>query len=80
VAVLPAAAGIHGNSYLHPDRLTAGFHTAVLIAALGCVAGSVVALVTIRNPTRTPSKPCEPAWHCALDAPAPAVVSAGEAG
>jgi EmrB/QacA subfamily drug resistance transporter len=76
VAVLPAMAGISGMSYLHPAELSSGFHRAVLIAALTCVAGGLIAAAGIRNPTRAPSPPEEavsgaPAriecLHCALD-------------
>ena len=70
VAALPAAAGIHGYSYLHPGQLTSGFHTAVLIAAVLCALGGVLALLTVRNHPDEPEPP-EPCWQCALDAPAP---------
>ncbi|MBO0807800.1 MAG: MFS transporter, partial [Actinobacteria bacterium] len=52
VAVLPPLAGITGTAYLHPAALAAGFRTAVLIAAGMCVAGGLLAAVTIRNPAR----------------------------
>ena len=77
VAVLPAMAGISGTSYLHPAELSSGFRRAVLIAALTCVAGGVIAAVGIRNPTPETAPPKEampgvPArvecLHCALDA------------
>jgi EmrB/QacA subfamily drug resistance transporter len=69
VAVLPAISGITGDSYLHPERFSSGFHTAVLVAAACCVAGAVLALLTVRNPQRRPVlvAPCR--WHCAVDAP-----------
>ncbi|HUL26322.1 MAG TPA: MFS transporter [Streptosporangiaceae bacterium] len=71
VAVLPAAAGLSGASYLHPAQFTAGFHRASLIAAGLCVIGSVVAAATIRNPR--PAKAAAPApgplLHCGVDAP-----------
>ncbi len=51
VAVLPVAAGIHGDDYLHPAALAAGFRTAMLIAAGLCVLGAGVAAATIRNPS-----------------------------
>jgi EmrB/QacA subfamily drug resistance transporter len=77
VAVLPAAAGITGAAYLHPDEFSAGFRTAVLIAAALCAAGGLLAAVTIRNPARVAvPKPTglvrapRHALHCALDAPA----------
>ena len=52
VAVLPALAGITGDSYLHPAQLGHGFNTAALIAAAFCAAGGVLAALTIRNPSR----------------------------
>jgi MFS family permease len=70
VAILPALAGITGNSYLHAHQFAGGFRTAVEIAAGACVAGGVLAAVAIRNPPRpqtaTPELEC---LHCALDAP-----------
>src|SRR5205807_8340866 len=72
VAILPAAAGITGASYLHPALFSAGFHNAVFIAALACAVGGLLAAVTIRNPIRRPgtsSLPARPEVHCALDAP-----------
>lgn len=73
VAALPSAAGIHGYSYLHPQQLTSGFHTAVLAAAGTCGVGGLLALLTVRNPQRMePAESAEPArWQCALDAPLP---------
>ena len=77
VAVLPVLAGITGDAYLHPEALTKGFHTAVLIAAAVSLAGGVLAFATIRNPVRVPDRPAPPApdedvlncLHCELDAP-----------
>lgn len=76
VAVLPAAAAITGDSYLHPAKLVAGFHTAVLLAAIACAAGGVLAALTIRNrpgaERRPPSAEAGPAkgrLSCPLDGP-----------
>src|SRR6202011_5489384 len=72
VAVLPAAAGITGSSYLHPDQLSEGFRHAVFIAAALCASGGVLAFLTIRNRPRgavTPGKPAVSHRHssyCAL--------------
>jgi EmrB/QacA subfamily drug resistance transporter len=52
VAILPAAAGIGGRSYLKPLVFNSGFRNAVLIAGGACVAGGLVALATIRDPQR----------------------------
>ena len=69
VAVLPAIGGITGDSYLHPARFSSGFHTAVVVAAVCCAAGTVLAVVTIRNPERRPVRAAPCRWHCAVDAP-----------
>jgi EmrB/QacA subfamily drug resistance transporter len=75
VAVLPVAAGITGDSYLHPAELSRGFQNALLIAAIACAAGGLLAAVTIRNPPRGRARPAGPERpagreiHCGLDAP-----------
>jgi predicted MFS family arabinose efflux permease len=70
VAVLPALAGITGESYLHPAALASGFKTAAIIAAVFCAAGGVLAALTIRNPTRAKCVQSTPQGsYCALDAP-----------
>ncbi len=74
VAALPALAGITGSAYLHPAVFSAGFRTAVLIAAGICAAGGILAGLTIRNPARPApavSSAAAPGrtMHCALDAP-----------
>ncbi|HYK30746.1 MAG TPA: DHA2 family efflux MFS transporter permease subunit [Streptosporangiaceae bacterium] len=78
VAVLPAAAGLSGASYLHPEAFSAGFRMASFISAGLCVFGAVVAGLAIRNPVRpeVPAAPLvsTPALHCCLDSP-PAGVS-----
>jgi MFS family permease len=68
VAVLPAIAGITGQSYLHPAALAHGFKTAAMIAAAFCAAGGVLAFATIRNPPR-PSRagPAPRPSYCALE-------------
>ncbi len=70
VAVLPAAAGLTGTSYLHPGLFSAGFRTAVLIASGLCVLAGVLAALTIRNPRRAGQPAAAPGnLHCGLDAP-----------
>lgn len=77
VAVLPAAAGLGGMAYLHPARFSAGFGRASLICAGLCLAGGVLAAITIRNP-RPPAVPLvRQLPHCALDAPPAMVAMAG---
>ena len=71
VAVLPSVAGITGDSYLHPEQFSSGFHRAVIIAGCACVAGSLVAVLTIRNHGRLEPKqqPPHQQWQCGLEAP-----------
>ena len=76
VAILPAAAGITGASYLDPSQFNEGFRNAVLIAAGFCATGGALAALTIRNPAPHPAvlagagrAPEECFSHCALDAP-----------
>jgi EmrB/QacA subfamily drug resistance transporter len=71
VAVLPPLAGITGKTYLQPAELAAGFRTAVLISAVACAAGGVLAAATIRNPARRPPA-CDRLaheMHCAVEGP-----------
>jgi EmrB/QacA subfamily drug resistance transporter len=70
VAVLPALAGITGDSYLHPAQLAHGFKMAALIAAVFCAAGGVLAGLTIRNPSRATCAETTPqGFNCGLEAP-----------
>ena len=85
VAVLPVAAGITGDTYLHPEALISGFRVAVLIAAVACALGGLLAAVTIRNPARARPSPEAAEFSCALDGPPlrgehHAVVAAGTQG
>ena len=70
VAVLPALAGITGDSYLHPAVLAADFEKAAWIAAAFCAAGGVLAGLTIRNPAKTKCAEATPqGFNCSLEAP-----------
>ena len=70
VAVLPALAGITGDSYLHPAVLAADFKTAAMIAAAFCAGGGVLAALTIRNPAPVTCAQTTPQeFNCALEAP-----------
>jgi hypothetical protein len=71
VAVLPVAAGITGDSYLHEDELAAGFHRALVISAVACVVGGLLAAATIRNPARpaVALRPHRQPPSCALACP-----------
>ena len=52
VAVLPGLAGIAGSDYQHPAVFSAGYSTALRIAAVICAAGAVVAFTTIADVRR----------------------------
>jgi hypothetical protein len=70
VAVLPALAGITGQSYLHPAALAHGFKMAALMAAAFCAAGGLLAAATIRNPAQpAPAKLSPRESSCGLEAP-----------
>jgi EmrB/QacA subfamily drug resistance transporter len=71
VAVLPALSGITGGTYLRPAELAADFRTAVLISAVACAAGGVLAAATIPTPDRRPPAADRLAHelHCALEGP-----------
>src|SRR6266568_2391514 len=70
VAVLPALAGITGDSYLHPAALAHGFREAAIMAAVFCAAGGVLAALTIRNPSRAKCEKTTPQeFNCSLEAP-----------
>jgi len=70
VAVLPALAGITGDSYLHPAVLAADFSKAAWIAAAFCAAGGILAALTIRNPSRATCEATTPqGFSCSLEAP-----------
>jgi EmrB/QacA subfamily drug resistance transporter len=70
VAILPAAAGITGATYLHPDQLSAGFSRAMLLAAALCALGGLLGVLAIRNPPRRADAVAAPLERfCALDGP-----------
>ena len=77
VAILPVLAGITGDSYLHPEELTSGFHKAMLIAAVVAAAGGLLAFATITNPRAAAVPSSRPpadgdtfeCLNCGLDAP-----------
>jgi hypothetical protein len=75
VAVLPAAAGLGGSAYLHPDQFSAGFRTAVFISAGLCILAGGLAALTIRNPRRAGPAAEPHNLHCGLDAPPPSLAA-----
>lgn len=68
VAVIPTLAGISVSGEAGGTSFDAGFTQGMLIAAGVCLAGGVLAAVTIRNPPRT-DEPQDHCSHCSLDAP-----------
>jgi EmrB/QacA subfamily drug resistance transporter len=66
VAILPAAAGLTGESYTNPAAMTAGWQTAMWLCAGLCVVGGVLA-VWVRNDVLAPAP--EPAALAELPAP-----------
>ncbi|PSK96268.1 EmrB/QacA subfamily drug resistance transporter [Murinocardiopsis flavida] len=65
VAAIPAAVGINGTSYLDPVRFSAGFHSAMLVAAAIAAVSGAVAFLLIRRPAAPP--PCGSDYVCGLD-------------
>jgi hypothetical protein len=68
VAVLPVAAGITGDAYLHPVLLAHGFRVASVIAAVFCAAGGALAAITISNPGKQGARQAQD-LSCGLEAP-----------
>jgi hypothetical protein len=71
VAVIPLAAGISGDDYLVPEAFDEGFQTGVIICAIACAAGGVLALATIRRTDEVTSNPVP--THSCLNGPPPGV-------
>jgi EmrB/QacA subfamily drug resistance transporter len=70
VAVLPAAAGLTGESYADPAAMTSGWRAAMWICAGLCVAGGVIAL-GVRNDVFDPARP-DPRPGAVADGPSSA--------
>jgi EmrB/QacA subfamily drug resistance transporter len=70
VAALPIAVGLTAASYTNPAKLTDGFHAAVMVAGVLCIAGGVLAWLTIRNPepAAEDAEPVQCSYNCAVDA------------
>ena len=71
VALLPSLAGLTGDAYRDPGVFDDGFTVAMVICALTCVAGGLLAAGLIRNPPR-PRPRARAADHptcCPVDAP-----------
>ena len=72
VAVIPLAAGISGDDYLVPSAFDEGFQTGVMICAVACAAGGVLAARDHPPPGRGRA-PRRAPTHCALNGPPPEV-------
>ncbi len=70
VAVLPVAAGVTGDSFYDPAKLTPGFHTAMAICAALAAGGGILAWLTISSEVLHPEaeQPSEE-YSCAVEAP-----------
>ncbi len=68
VAVIPVAAGISGTDALAPSAFDDGFDTGVMISAVLCAAGGLLAFATIRREDAGVSD-VEPLTYCALTGP-----------
>ncbi|MBV8932388.1 MAG: MFS transporter [Kutzneria sp.] len=72
VAVLPAAAGIHGEQYANPVTLTAGWQLAIALCAAAAALGGLFALGVDNSVLRSESDTeTEHTMHCAINAPPP---------
>jgi EmrB/QacA subfamily drug resistance transporter len=84
VAVLPAVAGLTGDSYTDPAALTAGWRTAMWVCAGLCVLGGLLALgirndVLAAEPETTPAESPHPGdcLHCGVEGPPTHVIPRG---
>jgi hypothetical protein len=85
VAVLPLLVGLTGAAGLDSEALASGFHKAMLISGGIAVVGGLLAVLTIRNPARTPvaeraAEHEELAFMCGVGGPPPDPTLAAAAG
>jgi EmrB/QacA subfamily drug resistance transporter len=66
VAVLPVIAGLTGNSFYDPAKMTDGFHMAMVACAVLAAAGGVLAWLTISSEVLEPEAKPEPEFSCAI--------------
>lgn len=67
VAVLPGVVGLDASAFTTGEGLADGFRTAMDLCAVGCLAGGLLAGLTIEN--RLAAEPDVPAFHCAVESP-----------
>ena len=72
VAILPAAAGLTGESYADPDAMTAGWRTAMWICAGLCVVGGLLAFGVRNDVLAAPEPAPEPEPEPVADVPSAA--------
>jgi EmrB/QacA subfamily drug resistance transporter len=66
VAVLPAIAGLTGESFYDPAKMSDGFHMAMVACAVLAAAGGVLAWLTISSEALEPEAKPEPEFSCAI--------------
>ncbi len=66
VAVLPVIAGLTGDSFYDPTKMTDGFHMAMVACAVLAAAGGVLAWLTISSEVLEPEAKPEPEFSCAI--------------
>jgi len=67
-----AVAGLSGEAYQDPQRLTEAFHTAMLVTAVLAILGGALAWLTIRNDAlERPADDQDFHSHCGVDGPSP---------
>ena len=63
VAGLPILAGISGEGFYEPEKMTTGFHVAMAICAALAAAGGVLAWLTITGPVSISPSPIDPSFR-----------------
>ena len=69
VAVIPAAAGISGADYTDPQAFSAGYHRAVVIAAVLLLGGALLSATLLRPARRRDRFALEECAHCGVSGP-----------
>jgi hypothetical protein len=66
VAVLPVIAGLTGDSFYDPAKMSDGFHMAMVACAVLAAAGGVLAWLTISSEVPRAEAEAEPEFSCAI--------------
>jgi EmrB/QacA subfamily drug resistance transporter len=80
VALLPPIAGLGGDAFQQPERLAAGFHTAMLVAAGLAAAGGLLAFLSISDDVLRRAQPGEQPASCPIAGPPGQASAAARAG